>query len=165
MPSKGFPCSSVGKESTCSSLHTYQIPSHLCHHQNWTRPISSTSQFFSSRPEAMSFSSGHLMYSYHYTTCRRWPPHLDIAVPPIPAPSPPPGRYSPTDYTCQVASVVSLWDSMDCSLLGSSVHGIFQARILEWVAISFSGGSSRPRDQTHVSSVSCTGIGRQVLYH
>ena len=34
---------------------------------------------------------------------------------------------------------------------GSSVHGIFQARILEWVAISFSKGSSQPRDQTHVS--------------
>ena len=45
----------------------------------------------------------------------------------------------------------------------SSVHGIFQARILEWVAISLSRVSSRPRDQTHVSWVSCTG--RQVLYH
>ena len=39
---------------------------------------------------------------------------------------------------------------MDCSLSSSSVHGIFQARILEWVAISFSGGSSRPRDWTRV---------------
>ena len=40
---------------------------------------------------------------------------------------------------------------MDCSLPGSSVHGIFQARILQWVAISFSRGSSRPRDWTWVS--------------
>ena len=40
------------------------------------------------------------------------------------------------------------------SLPGSSVHGILQARVLEWVAISFSRGSSQPRDQTHVS---CTG--------
>ena len=40
---------------------------------------------------------------------------------------------------------------MDCSPTGSSVHGILQARILEWVAISFSRGSSRPRDQTQVS--------------
>ena len=40
---------------------------------------------------------------------------------------------------------------MDCSLPGSSVPGILQARILEWVAISFSRGSSRPRDQTQVS--------------
>ena len=42
-------------------------------------------------------------------------------------------------------------DSVDCSPPGSSVHGIFQARILEWVAISFSQGSSQRRDQTHIS--------------
>ena len=42
---------------------------------------------------------------------------------------------------------------MDCSLPGSSVHGILQTRILEWVAISSSGGSSQPRDWTHVSYV------------
>ena len=42
---------------------------------------------------------------------------------------------------------------MDCSLPGSSVHGIFQARILEWVAISFSRGSSQPRDQSRVSCI------------
>ena len=42
---------------------------------------------------------------------------------------------------------------MVCSLPGSSVHGIFQARILEWVAISFSRGSSRPRDGTQVSCI------------
>ena len=42
---------------------------------------------------------------------------------------------------------------MDCSLPGSSVHAIFQARVLEWVAISFSRGSSRPRDQTWVSRI------------
>ena len=43
-------------------------------------------------------------------------------------------------------SCSTLWDPMDCSLPGSSLHGILQARILEWVAISFSRGSSRPRD-------------------
>ena len=49
-------------------------------------------------------------------------------------------------------SVMStLCDLMDCSLSGSSVHGIFQARVLEWVAISFSRRSSQPRDQTQVS--------------
>ena len=42
---------------------------------------------------------------------------------------------------------------MDCSLSGSSVHGIFLARILEWAAISFSRGSSRPREQTGVSAL------------
>ena len=52
---------------------------------------------------------------------------------------------------------------MDCSPPGSSLHGLFQARILEWVAISYSRGSFRTRDQTQVSCVSC--IGRQILYH
>ena len=42
-------------------------------------------------------------------------------------------------------------DAMDCGPPGSSVHEIFQARILEWVAISFSRGSSQPRDRTWVS--------------
>ena len=45
-------------------------------------------------------------------------------------------------------------DPMDCSLPGSSIHEILQARILEWIAISFSRGSSRPRNQTWVSSIS-----------
>ena len=54
-------------------------------------------------------------------------------------------------------------DPTDCSLSGSCVHGILQARILEWVAISFSRGPSRPRDPTQVSQVSSTG--KQVLYH
>ena len=44
----------------------------------------------------------------------------------------------------------SLWP-MDCSSPGSSVHGIFRARVLEWVAISFSRRSSQPRNQTQVS--------------
>ena len=47
-------------------------------------------------------------------------------------------------------SCPTLWDPMDCSLSGSSVHGIFQARVLERIAISFSRGSSRPRDQIWV---------------
>ena len=47
-------------------------------------------------------------------------------------------------------SRVRLCDPVDCSLPGSSVHGIFQARVLEWVPISFSRGSSWPRDQTSI---------------
>ena len=43
-------------------------------------------------------------------------------------------------------SCLTLSDPMDCSLPGSSVHGIFQAIVLEWIAISFSRGSSQPRD-------------------
>ena len=45
------------------------------------------------------------------------------------------------------------YDPMDCSLPGASVHGIFQAIVLEWIAISFSRGSSQPRDQTRVSRI------------
>ena len=60
-------------------------------------------------------------------------------------------------------SCPTLCDLMDFSLPGSSVHGIFQARILEWVAMPSSRGSSQLRDQTHVSYVSY--IGRWVLYH
>ena len=58
---------------------------------------------------------------------------------------------------------LSLSDPMDHSPPGVSVHGILQARILEWVAMPSSKGSSWRRDWTHVSSVSC--IGRWVLYH
>ena len=47
----------------------------------------------------------------------------------------------------------ALCDPMDCSLPGSPLHGILQARVLEWVAISFSRGSSWPRDRTRVSSI------------
>jgi len=59
-------------------------------------------------------------------------------------------------------SCLTLCDSMDCSPPGSSVHGILPARILKWVAISFSRRSSWPRDPTCISCVSC--IGRQILY-
>ena len=50
-------------------------------------------------------------------------------------------------------SCLTLCDPMDCSPPGSSVHGIFQAIVLEWIAISFSRVSSQPRDQTQVSCI------------
>ena len=50
-------------------------------------------------------------------------------------------------------SCPTLCDPVDCSPPGSSAHGILQARVLEWVAISFSRESSRPRNQTQVSHV------------
>ena len=65
---------------------------------------------------------------------------------------------------CSVAQTSpTLCDPMDCSPSASSVHRILQAKILEWIAISFSRVSSWPRDWTHISGVSC--IGRQILYH
>ena len=57
----------------------------------------------------------------------------------------------------------SLCNPMNCNMPGYSVRGIFQTRILEWVAIPSSRGSSWPRDWTWVSCISC--IGRQTNYH
>jgi len=65
---------------------------------------------------------------------------------------------------CSVTqSLQILCDPMDCSTPGSSVHGILQARILEWVDISYFRGFSLPRDRTWVSWVSC--IGSWMLYY
>ena len=64
------------------------------------------------------------------------------------------GIFDAHESESEVAqSCLTLCDPMDCSLPGSSVHGIFQARVLEWVAIAFSRGSSWPRDQTQVSCI------------
>ena len=60
-------------------------------------------------------------------------------------------------------SCLTLCDPIAYRPPGSSVHGIFQARILEWAATPFSRGSSQPRGWTHFSFISC--IGRQILYH
>ena len=60
-------------------------------------------------------------------------------------------------------SCLTLWDPMDCTLPGFSVHEILQARILEWIAMSSSRGSSQPRNPTCVSNISC--FGRHILYH
>ena len=61
-------------------------------------------------------------------------------------------------YGCEKWSEVAQWcptlcDPMHYSLSGSSIHGIFQARVLEWIAISFSRGSSRPRNRPRVSPI------------
>ena len=65
---------------------------------------------------------------------------------------------------CSVTpSCLTLCDPKDCSQPGSSVHGIFQARILKWVALPSSWGSTWSRDQTCVCCVSCASRG--ILYH
>ena len=66
---------------------------------------------------------------------------VDDHLPPIPLPE------------LLAQSRLTLCDPMDCCPPGSSVHGILQARILEWVAIPFSRGSSQPRDWTWVSCI------------
>ena len=60
---------------------------------------------------------------------------------------------SPGNKVKVAQSCPTLYDPMDCNPPGSYVHRISQARILEWVAIPFSRGSSQPRDQTQVSCI------------
>ena len=67
-------------------------------------------------------------------------------------------KGSPLSEVAQLC--LTLCNPMDCSLRGSSILGIFQARVLGWVAISFSRGSSRPRNQTWVSC-----IANRCFYH
>ena len=69
----------------------------------------------------------------------------------------------PTCWAKLLQSCPTLCHSTDYSPPGSSVHGVLQARMLEWVAMPSSRASSRPRDQALIFYVSCTG--RQVLYH
>ena len=67
-------------------------------------------------------------------------------------------------HMCSVTKLcLTLCDPMDCSPPGSSVHGFPRQELLEQVAISYSRGSSQPKDWTHVSGISC--IGRWILYH
>ena len=70
---------------------------------------------------------------------------------------------TPEDWFCGCLVTklcLTLCDSMDCNTSGFSVHRISQTRLLEWVDISSSRGSSQPRNQT---CISC--IGKQILYH
>ena len=63
-------------------------------------------------------------------------------------------KWTKNEWVSEVTQLCpTLCDPMDCSLPGSSVHGIFQAIVLEWIAISFSRGSSQPRDRTQVSRI------------
>ena len=67
------------------------------------------------------------------------------------------------EINTSLQSCLTFCDPIDCSSPGSSIHGILQARMLAWVAMSYSKISSRPRDWTHIAYVFC--IGRWVLYH
>ena len=92
------------------------------------------------------------MYNFHCIN-NKW--NLIYLVPSDRKSGHPRGRKCSSSSSCvRAQSCLTLCNSMDCSLPGSSVHGIFQERILEWVTISFSRGSSQPKDW----------IGRWILY-
>ena len=67
------------------------------------------------------------------------------------------------NHAKSLLSCLTLCDLMDCSPPSSSIHGTLLARIMEWVAIPFSRGSSQPRDRTQVSYIWC--IEKRLLYH
>ena len=89
----------------------------------------------------------------------------------------PQGVYNRKSESEVARSCPTLWDPMDCNPPGSSIHGIFQARVLEWGAIAFSRGSSQPRDRSRVSRITgrhftvwatrevCTKGGNKNLWH
>ena len=61
--------------------------------------------------------------------------------------------FNEIQFSSVAQSCLTLCDPMDCSLPGSSIRGILQARVLEWFAVSFYRRSSQPRDQTRVSHI------------
>ena len=99
--------------------------------------------------------------------------HIHLTTPNTCNLSPPPAMhhltdadllFHPNDSWSEVAqSCPTLCDPMDCSLPGSSVHWICQARVLQWVAISFSRRSFQPRDWTQVSCTVVQGIKKHMV--
>ena len=93
-------------------------------------------------------------------------PTLQADSLPTEPPGQPKGEEQP-NWLCVRSQLLqshpTLCDPMDRKPQGSSVHGVIPERILEWVAISSSRGSSWPRDRTHSACASC--VGRQTLYH
>ena len=104
----------------------------------------------------------HLLFLPHLSLPpSQWPQIFELKIPNAERWK---GQYLPSiDSLCSDAQLcLILCNPMDCRP-GSSVHGIFLERILEWVAMLSSTGSSQPRDWNRVSYISC--IGRWILYH
>ena len=136
----------------------------LCNPMDCSLPGSSVHGVFQARElewGAISFSRGSSWprdRTWIYPHCRQMLYHLSHQGSPIAK------CNKATSLSLRVCSVTQscpiLCGLRDCSPSGSSIHGIFQARILDWVAISFSRGSFGPREQTHIFC-----IGRWILYH
>ena len=112
------------------------IHCHGCRVSNWL--LTFVAEYFLGCPRSRMLNSISGFYPWNDgSTCPKlWQPKMSLKVKVLVA------RSCPT-----------LSDPMDYSPSGSSVHGILQARILEWVAVLFSRGSSKPRAQTHESCV------------
>ena len=92
-----------------------------------------------------------LQYCVTFFCMTKWTSYMYTYIPSVLSPLPQPPFHSSRSYKVLLVVNSLSPDPTDCSLPDSSVHGIFQARILQWVAISFSRGSSWPRDRTQVS--------------
>ena len=108
-----------------------------------------------------------ILYSLTYRQ-KRWVSSFSVSFTDFPKGSPnsllgPAVTYNKCCCCLVTKSYLTLIDPMDCSPPGSSVCGIFQARILEWVAVPSFRGSSLSRDQTRNSCISC--IDRPIIYH
>ena len=149
-PSVNLPSAAPGRGWDCRTL-TLLWPLLLC--ESWTRLMTCVSIKFPNRKN-LSF-----LY-YHCAYVIMWEKTLKKCVIQLTKE----GMLICKMQVCMLShfSRLTLCDPMDCSLPGSSVHGIFQARILVWVTMSPWRGSSWPRDQTWVSCISC--IGGWVLY-
>ena len=132
LPSYGRPaCCIAGPFPSCygaeASLRGQSLPTQFASYPKFA--------IYPQHPFSSVSSDKH--YVSNLLTIDPWPSALDT-------------RFSKLmEYVCFVTlSCLTLWDPLDCSPPGSSVHGIFQARIPEWVVISFSSGSSQPRNWT-----------------
>ena len=144
-----IPARQASLSITNSGVHSDSRPS-----TQWCHPaISSSVVPFSSCPQSLP-ASGSFPMSQLFTSAGQ-----SIGVSALASFLPKKSQgwsgWSPSEWSCSI-----LCDPMDCSPPGSSVHGVSQARRLEWVSISFSRASSWPRDWTWVSC-----IGRWILYH
>ena len=147
------------RENLKKKSNSYFIPHLFIHLQNWLESESVTGQ--SCPTLATPWAVAHQVpLSMEFSRQEYW---SGLPFPP-PGDLPDPGMEPRFPACRQIPYHLSHQGSpMDCDLPGFSAHGIFQARILEWGAISYCRRSSWPRDQTWVSCVSC--IGRQSLYH
>ena len=93
-----------------------------------------------------------------------WPRAPSSYVEPRACPQPPQGLFWPSAQSCSVTQLrLPFREPIGCSSPGFSVHGSFQVRTLDWIAVTYSRGSSPPRDHTCISCISC--IDRPFLYH
>ena len=118
----------MDREAWCAAVHEVT--------KSWTWLSDSTELNWTSMGSSLPMNWAHVSYIGRWILCH-WATWEALIYP----------------LKVEVKSCPTLRDPMDCSLPGSSAHGIFQARVLEWLAISFSRGSSQPMDQTQVSHI------------